>query len=138
MAFSDAQANCQIIFGKDPLFIQLGGTVTKGDAVGKSSGEWVRALATTANVVQMRCVAGEDGVTGQFITAYFGVTIVGGDRFSGATVGGAIYVAEGTSNGKYTATAPSDTGDATTIVGYALSAVELVLIPNYNPDTTKA
>jgi hypothetical protein len=83
----------------------------------------------------MRCVAAEDGVDGQEITAYFDDVIIEGDRFSGATAGGAIYVAEGTSNGMYTQTAPSTSLDSTKIVGYALTATKLILSPQMNVDS---
>lgn len=135
MAFADAQDNCVIKYGEDSAVIALVGTVTKGDILGFSSG-WKRALATTGSVVQARCVAGEDGVDDQKITAYFGTCILEGERFSGATAGGALYVAEGTSNGQYTQTAPSTSGDANKIVGYALSATEMAVTPNQNSDST--
>ena len=134
MAFVDAQANAIIKKGISPAIIKLAGTVTKGDAVGYSSG-WKRALATAGSVVQMRCVAGEDGVTGQEITAYFGNVIFTGSRFSGATVGGALYVAEGSDNGKYTQTAPTTATDSNKVVGYATSATEAVLTPQANVDS---
>ena len=135
MAFADAQDNATILHGQDEATITLAGTVKKGDALGFSSG-WKRALATVGSVVQMRCVAGSDGVSGQDITAYFGIVVVGGSRFSGATAGGALYVAEGTDSGKYTQTAPTTSGDANKIVGYMLSATEAVLLPNHNDDST--
>ena len=134
MAVTDAQDNAVIKYGEGSAVIELAGTVKAGDAVGYSGG-WVRALATVTGVIQMRCVAGDDGVDGQKITAYFGTCIVEGDRFSGGTVGGELYVDEGTAVGKYTQTIPSDTGDATTIVGYMLSATEAVLVPNHNQDS---
>ena len=134
MAFADSQTNCQIIFGEGEAQILLAGTVKKGDCIGNSNG-WKRALATVAGVIQMRCVAGEDGTSGQTIIAYFGDCILDGGRFTGATAGGAVYVAEGTGSGEYIQTVPSTTGDATTKVGYALSATRLVLIPNRNTDT---
>lgn len=135
MAFADAQTGAVIFSGETPALILLAGAVSRGDAVGFSGG-WKRALATTGSIVQMRCVAAEDGVTGQYITAYFGDTEAGGDRFSGATVGGAVYVAEGTSNGMYTQTAPSTSGDSTKIVGYAVSATRLHIAPHINVDST--
>ena len=134
MAFADAQANCQIIFGEGEAQVLLAGTVKKGDCMGSSNG-WKRALATVAGVIQMRCVAGEDGTSGQTIIAYFGDCILDGGRFTGATAGGAVYVAEGTDSGEYIQAVPTTTGDATTKVGYALSATRLVLIPNRNTDT---
>lgn len=135
MAFTDNQKDADILYGESPARIELAGTVKKGDAVGYSSG-WKRALATAGSVIQMRCVAGEDGVTGQEIVAYFSTTLVGGQRFSGASAHGAVYVAEGTDNGKYTQTLPVTSGDAITIVGYSISATALVLIPNQNADAT--
>lgn len=135
MAFADAQDNAEIKFGSSPATIELAGTVTKGDALGFSGG-WKRALATAGSVVQMRCVASEDGISGQKIMAYFDTTLIEGARFSGATTGGALYVAEGSDNGKYTQTAPSTSSDANTIVGYMLSATEAAITPNHNVDST--
>ncbi len=134
MAFSDAQKNGVIDFGEDEADVLLAGTVKLGDAIGWSSG-WKRALGTVSNIVAMRCVAGQDGTSGQRITVYFGKTNIGGSRFSGGTPGAALYVAEGTDNGKYTETAPSTTGDSTTKVGYVVSANEATLIPNRNVDS---
>ncbi len=134
MSFADAQSGAIITHGEAETRVTLAGSVKKGDSMGYSSG-WQRALGATGGVIQMRCVAGEDGETGQVITVYFDTTHVRGSRFSGATVGGALYVAEGTAVGKYTQTAPSDTGDATTKVGYALSTSEVVLTPNHNTDS---
>ncbi len=135
MALTDAQSGAIIFHGESPASIKLVGAVNKGDAIGFSGG-WKQALATTASVVQMRCIAAEDGAVGQTITAYFGDTEIGGDRFSGSTVGGAIYVAEGSSNGKYTQTAPSTAGDSTKIVGYAISTTKLLISPQMNVDST--
>ncbi len=127
MAFADAQKDCTILQGIAPLEITLAGTVTKGDILGYSSG-WVRALATVGTAIQGRLVAGESGVSGDVITAY-ALAVVGGSRYSGATAGNAIYVAEGTDNGKVTETAPATTGDVNNIIGRALSATVLVLAP---------
>ena len=135
MAYTDAQANGSIKYGEDEAEVTLAGTVKIGDAVGYSSG-WKRALATTGGVIQIRCVAGEDGTTGKKIKVYFGKTLLGGTRLSGGTTGSAVYVAEGTDNGKYTETAPSTSGDAKTVVGYMLSGTEAALIPNHNQDST--
>lgn len=131
MAFADSQAGAEIKYGESPASVELAGTVKRGDALGYNDG-WRQALATSGSVTQFRCVAGSDGVEGQEIVAYFGITLVEGSRFSGATIGGALYVAEGSDNGKYTQTAPSDAGDDDTIIGYALSPTELVLVPNQN------
>ena len=136
MAFADGQTPALIKEGLAPYKITLAGTVTKGDAIGYSSG-WKRALATAGSAVQLRGVAGESGVSGDVITGFFGPSIVA-DRFSGATVGGAVYVAEGTDNGKFTQTAPSTQNDATTQVGVALSATELLITPNAEADSVHA
>ena len=134
MAFADSQANGIIDYGENEAEITLASAAKTGDALGWSSG-WQRALGTTGGVIAMRCVAGEDGVSGQKIKAYFGKVGISGSRFSGGTAGAALYVAEGTSVGKYTETAPNTTGDSTTKVGYMLSANEAVLIPNRNVDS---
>jgi len=134
MAFADGQTSATIFYGESPASIKLAGTVVKGDAIGYSGG-WKRALATVGTAIQMRCVAGEDGVSGQTITAYFGFCIVGGDRFSGGTAGSSVYVAESTSNGMYTETAPSTTGDCTKIVGIVFDATTLHLYPFKNNDS---
>ena len=134
MAFSDSQANAVIDYGENEAEVTLASAAKVGDAIGWSSG-WQRALGTTANVIAMRCVAGEDGATGQRIKVYFGKVGISGSRFSGGTAGAALYVAEGTDVGEYTETAPSDTGDSTTKVGYMISANEATLIPNRNVDS---
>lgn len=135
MAFADAQDNAVIYYSESLAKVTLAGTVTKGDAVGFSSG-WQRALATTASNVHMRCVALEDGVSGQTVEVAFGVCLIGGARFSGGTANGALYVAEGTDSGKYTTTIPSDTGDSTTRVGTMISTTLALITPNYNADST--
>jgi len=137
MAINDAQDNGVIDYGEDEAIITLAGTAEIGDAIGWSSG-WKRALATTGTAIQLRCVAGESGATGQEIKVYFGKTMISGSRFSSGTAGAALYVAEGTDNGEYTDTLPSTTGDCTTVIGYTISANEVVIIPNRNTDSVKA
>ena len=134
MAFADSQANAVIDYGEAEAEITLASAAKVGDAIGWSSG-WKRALATAGSVVHMRCVAKENGSTGQKIKAYFGKVSIRGTRFSGGTAGAELYVAEGSDNGKYTETAPSDTGDVNTVVGYVISANEATLIPNRNVDS---
>jgi len=134
MAFADSQASGIIDYGENEAEIKLASAAKVGDAIGWSSG-WQRALGATGGIIAMRCVAGEDGATGQKIKAYFGKVGLSGTRLSGGTAGAALYVAEGTDVGKYTETAPSDTGDSTTVVGYMISANEATLIPNRNVDT---
>lgn len=135
MAFADAQANANILYADTIALVTVGEAVAKGDILGYSSGKWVRALATVGGVIQARCVATEDGASGARIFASFGRTIIGGSRFSGATVGGAVYVDEGTAYGKYTQTAPSTTGDANKIIGYATNVDALVIEPFAHSDS---
>ncbi len=135
MAFGDAQANGVIDWGEDGNEIKLATAAKVGDCIGWSSG-WKRALGTTGGVIAMRCVAGEDGASGQTIKVYFGKVSLSGSRLSGGTAGSALYVAEGTDVGEYVETAPSTSGDSTTKVGYMISANEAILIPNRNVDTT--
>lgn len=137
MAFADAQDNAVVIpVSNDGIStVTLAGTATKGDALGFSSG-WKRALATTGSVVQMRCIALEDGVTGQQIAVCFGECYIKGGRFSGGTANSALYVAEGSDNGKYTQTIPTDSGDATTRVGTMLTTTDAIVTPNHNVDST--
>lgn len=133
MAFADGQTEATILAARGEAKIVLAGTITKGDAVGYDDG-WKRTLATVGTVIPQRCIAGESGVEGQEILAYFEYAILGGDRFTGATAGNPIYVAEGTDNGEYTETPPSDVGDINTIVGYAVEATILAIYPNANND----
>ena len=131
MALSDSQDNCVITYGESEAQIDLAGTVKKGDCVGFSGG-WKRALATAGSVVNMLCVAAEDGESGQRITAYFGNVILAGTRLSGGTAGASLYVAEGTSAGKYTETAPDTSTDMNTIIGEMLTATTAILYPHKN------
>jgi len=133
MAFADAQIGGKILDGQIPIEIELAESVVRGDALGYSSG-WKRALATVGTAIQAKAVAGMDGLAGDRIIAYFGKTRVGG-RFSDCTVGGAVYVAEGTDNGKWTQTAPSTAGDCTKVCGVAVAADEILFDPNAEPDT---
>jgi hypothetical protein len=134
MAFTDSQSGALIKYGESPAPIVLSGTVVVGDSLGFSGG-WKRALATTGGVIQIRCVAGQDGTTGETIVAYFGVTYIEGSRFSGATANGSLYVAEGTSNGMYTQTVPSTSGDATTSCGVMVTATTAMIEPRHAADT---
>jgi hypothetical protein len=134
MAFADLQTGAIIFSAQDVCRILLAGTVSKGDALGWSSG-YKRALATAGGVIQIRAVALEDGVTDQYILAAFGSALIGGARFTGATANGAVYVAESTLAGQYTQTAPSTAGDATTSVGVALSASTLLINPAHAEDS---
>lgn len=134
MAIADAQSGGDILYGAEGAVIELAeDSIKKGDALGYSGG-WKRGLATAGSVIQMRCVAGNDGNSGEKITGFFGTCLLAG-RLSGGTAGAALYVAEGTDNGKYTETAPTTSNDANKIVGYMLTATLGALTPNANADT---
>lgn len=133
MPVTDAQLGGRIVEGHGPVKITLAGTAVRGDLLGYSSG-WKRALATTGSVVQAELVAGEDGVSGDIITA-FAVAVVDG-RYSGGTPGAAVYGAEGSNNGEITETAPSTGGDANKRVGILIDATTALLMPAAQPNTT--
>ena len=131
MAISDGGDGAVFLLAESPAQIRLAeDSINKGDLIGYSGG-WKRALATVTTVVQARCVAGEDGNSGQTIIAYFGdVKMV--DRLSGGTAGASLYVAEGSASGDYTETAPTTTGDADTVIGEMLDAVTALVYPHRN------
>lgn len=134
MSFSDSQGAATILFGSEPAEILLKGTVVAGDILGQSDG-WKRALATVGSgLIQGRCIAAELGGTGDKIIAYFGRVIMTG-RFTGGTKDAPLYVAEGSDDGKFTETVPSDTGDATKKVGIVLDAVTILAHPNRDADS---
>lgn len=141
MAFADSQTSAIIYHGESPAPIKIGEAVSKGDLIGwaATAGGWKKADASTdadtAEPIHARCVASEDGVANQKIFAYFGEVSVGG-RFSGATVGGAVYASE--TAGQYTQTAPDDTGDADTVIGYAISPTRLVVFCSMNQESEAA
>ena len=135
MAFSDP-GNGRIILdsgrGTEPGKVTLAEDCKSGDVLGYSSG-WKRALATTGSVIQGRVVALADGKNGEEIPVSANPVV--GD-YSGATLGGFVYVDEGSNNGQITQTAPSTTGDANTIIGIALSATTVLFFLNSRPDST--
>lgn len=141
MAFADAQSGTIIFHGESPAPIKLSGTVSKGDPVGWATigGGWQRADASTdadtSEPIHAKCVASEDGVTDQIITAYFGEVSLGG-RISGATVGGAIYASE--TAGQYTQTIPTDTGDASEVIGYATAPDRITVFCCMNQESEVA
>src|SRR4030042_5853682 len=117
MSFADPQKGRSVIVGPGPAAatVTLAEACVEGDILGYSSG-WKRALATVTAVIQGRLVALSDGAIGDVIPVS-PRAVVGG--YTGATAGNPIYVAEGTSNGQVTETAPSTSGDANTIIGIA-------------------
>lgn len=135
MAFSDTGKGRAILDsgrGTEPEKVTLAEDVKCGDVLGYSSG-WKRALATTGSVIQGRVVALADGKNGDEVSVSAN-PVVGG--YSGATVGGYVYVDEGANNGRITQTAPSTGGDANTIIGIALSATKVMFFLNSRPDST--
>jgi hypothetical protein len=127
MALTDAQSAGSITSAYGICKITVAGTVVVGDVLGYSSG-WKRALATVGGVIQGLLIAMEDGVSGDEIQACRGCTLEG-SRLSGGTAGTVLYVAEGTDAGKVTETKPSTQNDATTPVGFMLSATVALLHP---------
>jgi hypothetical protein len=132
MAFSDPGKGRIIEQGEGLIKITLGESCKAGDVLGYSSG-WKRALATTGTAIQGRLVAGEDGESGDEITAYRRVVVSG---YSGGTAGNPVYTAEGTDYGKITLTKPTTSGDCDTIIGYMASATVAALEPGSRADTT--
>jgi hypothetical protein len=136
MPFSDTGINRQILWSPGPQApnVTLAGTVTRGDILGHSTG-WKAALATAGSVIQGRLVALADGVSGDVIPAAH-IAVVGG--YSGATPGNPVYVDEGSNNGMVTQTIPTHQGDATTVIGIALSATEILFFLNSRADSVAA
>ena len=132
MALTDAQVGGVLKMAGNPIRLLLAGAVVKGDLMGFATG-WKRALATTGTAIQGKYIAGEDGAIGDTINCYAEVVLSG--RITAATPGGAVYGAEGTSNGMYTETAPVTGGDCNKIVGTILSATELHLFPCARADS---
>lgn len=132
MAFSDPGKGRIIEQGEGLVRVTLAEACKAGDILGYSSG-WKRALATTGTAVQGRLVAGEDGASGDVITAYRRAVISG---YSGGTAGNAVYVAGGTDNGQVTETQPTTTGDCDTLIGYMASATVAALEPGSRTDST--
>ena len=132
MALTDAQVGGVLKMASESFRVLLAGAVVKGDLIGFATG-WKRALATTGTAIQGKYIAGEDGAIGDTITVYSEAVLSG--RITGATPGGAVYGAEGTSNGMYTESAPATGGDCNKIVGYILSATELHLFPCARADS---
>ncbi len=135
MAFSDPGKGRVILDsgrGTEPQKVTLAEDCKCGDVLGYSSG-WKRALATTGSVIQGRLVALADGESGEEVPVSANPVI--GD-YSGATPGGYVYVAEGSDNGKITETAPTDSGDANTIIGIALTATMVMFFLNSRADST--
>ena len=132
MAFADPGTGRIVEQGEGLVRITLAEAVKTGDILGYSSG-WKRALATVGTAIQGRLVAGEDGASGDVITAYRRAVVSG---YSGGTDGNAVYVAEGTDYGQITETAPTTSGDVNTLIGYLASATVAALEPGSRTDST--
>jgi len=135
MAFTDPGKGRIIVDsgrGTEPAKVTLAEDCKCGDVIGFSNG-WKRALATTGSVIQGRLVALTDGESGDEIAVSANPVI---KSYTGATPGSYVYVAESTDYGKTTQTAPSTAGDATTIIGVALSESEVLFFLNGRADST--
>jgi len=132
MAFSDPGTGRIIEQGEGLVKITLAEACKAGDILGYSSG-WKRALATTGTAIQGRLVAGEDGASGDVITAYRRAVV--GD-YSGGTAGNPVYVAEGTDYGEIIETKPTTSGDCDTVIGYMVSGTVAALEPGSRADST--
>ena len=136
MAFNDPGIGRQVIASQSPAapMVTVAEAVKEGDILGYSSG-WKRALATAGSVIQGRLVALANTPSGSLCPVATHCVV---DGYSGATPGGYVYVAEGSDNGEVTQTAPSTSGDATTIIGIALSATVIQFFLNSRADSAAA
>lgn len=119
MAFSDPGIGRHVIVSPGPQapMVTVAEAVKEGDILGYSSG-WKRALATVGTAIQGRLVALKDTPSGGLCpVAQFCVV----DGYSGATPGGYVYVAEGSSYGKVTDTQPTTAGDINNRIGIAIT-----------------
>ena len=132
MAFSDPGKGRIIEQGEGLVRITLAEDVKAGDVLSYSSG-WKRALATVGTAIQGRLVAGEDGASGDDITAYRRAVV---SDYSGGPAGNPVYVAEGADNGKITEAKTTTSGDCDTIIGYMVSATVAALEPGSRADST--
>ncbi|MBI2868436.1 MAG: hypothetical protein HYX96_01245 [Chloroflexi bacterium] len=131
MAFADPGTGRIIESGAGAVRITLAEACRAGDILGYSSG-WKRALATVGTAIQGRLVAGEDGASGDVITAYRRAVV---SKYSGGTPGIPVYVAEGTDYGYITETKPGTNGDCDTIIGFLASATAAALEPGSRADS---
>ena len=132
MAFSDPGKGRIIEQGEGLVKITLAEACKAGDILGYSSG-WKRALATVGTAIQGRLVAGEDGISGDDITAYRRAVVSG---YSDGTPSNTVYIAEGTDYGKITETKPTTSDDCDTIIGYMVSATVAAIEPGSRADST--
>ena len=133
MAFADPGISRQIInsgVGPEAPTVTLAAACKRGDVLGYNSG-WV--LADADGVVQGRLIALADGAIGDVIPVS-PRAVVGG--YTGATAGSPVYVS--TTGGVVTQTIPTTATYATTVIGIALSATEVLFILNSRADSVVA
>ena len=120
MALTDVTDGSRIIKeGRNPVKLTLSAGVKVGDLIGDSSGTWVEADADAPVMPQF--IAGEDGASGDIITAYK-QALIGGVT---CALGDLIY--SSTTAGQYTSTA---TGVSLPI-GIAVSTTEIFIDLQY-------
>lgn len=134
MAFSDPGTGRIIEQGEGLVKITLAEACKAGDVLGYNTG-WKRALATVGTAIQGRLVAGEDGASGDVITAYRRAVVSG---YSGGTAGSAVYVAEGADYGEITETKPDTSDDCDTVIGYMVAATVAAVEPGSRADSIVA
>ncbi len=135
MALTEATPVSRKVSAAGPKFkitLKAGESCVAGDAIGYSSG-WMRADGTTGAAIQTELIALEAGSGGDEIEVCVMAVIEG---FTGGTVGGALYSAEGSLYGQYTETAPSTGGDVNTIIGVILSATKVLAWPGNRAAST--
>ena len=128
MALTEAspiRRNVKAVGPKFKITLKAAESCVAGDALGYNSG-WMRALATAGTAIDTELIALEASSGGDEIEVC-ATAVIGG--FTGGTVGGSVYQAEGTSSGEYTETAPSTTNDVNTIIGVIISATDILVWP---------
>ena len=119
MAFADSAVRT-ILAASGPLKVTLAGTVSEADPIGYDSG-WQRAIASSSAPIAALLVAGEEGLSGDVITAYQSAVIIGP---TGGTAGNQVFL--GSTAGKY---AESSNGSVRQVVGTMSSATEMTINP---------
>lgn len=125
MAFADPGTRIIVSHPMTPQApsVTLAEACKEGDILGYSSG-WKRALATVGTAIQGRLVALKGGASGDTIPVAREAVVRG---YTGGTAGNPVYVAEGTSYGCITETAPSTSGDCNIVIGYMLNATDALI-----------
>lgn len=136
MALTDSGLNGVASYaGVEGFLHALAEACQEGDLLHLDSDGTVKlALATVGTAEEANYVAGQAGGSGDVILCY-PVAYVDG-RFSANTIGGLVYLAEATSDGDYTQTAPSTSGDVSNPIGRAITATRILAWPGYAVRTT--